>query len=158
MTEEMLELQKSFPQPPPPGPADIATVAALREWTKKTLGVPYPEAEVHGRLTWKPSKAPAAVLQGTKKFTNLTVPILAICAFPQDLSTGIRAMDTPEKRAQMQAAGDKAATGIGKQIAAFETAVPSARIVKISNAHHYVFISNKADVLREMNSFLQTLK
>jgi hypothetical protein len=45
-----------------------------------------------------------------------------------------------------------------KQIAAFETVVPGARVVKMANAHHYVFLSNEPDVLREMNRFLQTLK
>jgi pimeloyl-ACP methyl ester carboxylesterase len=157
-TEELLEIEKGFPPPSPPGPADLASVAALREWTKKTLGVAYPEGEVHGRLTWKPSKAPAAVFNGTKKFTDLTVPILAICAFPQDLSAPIRATDTPEKRSQMEAMAEKAAAGSRKQIAAFETAIPGARVVKMANAHHYVFLSNEPDVLREMNRFLQTLK
>jgi len=35
--------------------------------------------------------------------------------------------------------------------------VPSAHVVRIPNANHYVFLSNEADVLREMNAFIATL-
>jgi non-heme chloroperoxidase len=30
-------------------------------------------------------------------------------------------------------------------------------VVRLANANHYVFKSNEADVLREMNAFLATL-
>jgi hypothetical protein len=35
--------------------------------------------------------------------------------------------------------------------------VPSARVVRLPHANHYVFFSNEADVLREINAFLGTL-
>jgi hypothetical protein len=37
---------------------------------------------------------------------------------------------------------------------AFEAGVPSAKVVRLHNANHYVFRSNEADVLRAMNDFL----
>jgi hypothetical protein len=40
------------------------------------------------------------------------------------------------------------------QADAFANGVPSAHVVRISNADHYVFNSNEAEVVREMNSFL----
>jgi alpha-beta hydrolase superfamily lysophospholipase len=43
------------------------------------------------------------------------------------------------------------------QARAFEAGVPSAHVVRIPNADHYVFNSNEADVLREMNAFLAKL-
>jgi len=46
----------------------------------------------------------------------------------------------------------------GAQAKAFETAVPSARIIRLPHANHFLFQSNEADVLREMNSFLGSLK
>jgi non-heme chloroperoxidase len=46
----------------------------------------------------------------------------------------------------------------GAQAKAFETAVPSARIIRLPHASHFLFVSNEADVLREMNSFLGSLK
>ena len=39
----------------------------------------------------------------------------------------------------------------------FRRGVPSARIVVIPNADHYVYLSNKAQVVRAMNEFLNSL-
>jgi hypothetical protein len=44
-----------------------------------------------------------------------------------------------------------------KQAKAFEDGVPTARVVRLRDADHYVYLSNEADVLREMKSFLSTL-
>jgi pimeloyl-ACP methyl ester carboxylesterase len=43
------------------------------------------------------------------------------------------------------------------QAKAFESGIPSARVVRLPNANHFVFSSNEADVLREMNAFLAKL-
>lgn len=47
--------------------------------------------------------------------------------------------------------------GTERQAAAFERQVPSARVVRIPNANHSVFLSNEADVPREMNAFIAAL-
>jgi hypothetical protein len=39
-----------------------------------------------------------------------------------------------------------------RQADAFEKGVPTAHVVRIPGAHHYVYLSNEADVLREMKS------
>jgi hypothetical protein len=49
-------------------------------------------------------------------------------------------------------------TGTGAQVAAVEAGVPSAGVVRLPKANHYVFLSNEADVLREMRAFLDGLK
>lgn len=157
-TEELRDVQKSLPESPPPAAADRINSAAWRQWLKKNSGVLFPEAEAHQQLTSKPSRAAAPILLGTKKFTDLRVPILAICAFPQNMEVQIQALDSAGKRERMQALLEKVVAGSGKQIAAFEAAVPQARVVKIANASHYVFISNEAEVLAEMNRFLRGLK
>jgi non-heme chloroperoxidase len=46
----------------------------------------------------------------------------------------------------------------GEQSKAFETAFPSAGVVRLPNANHYASLSNEADVLREMNTFLNNLR
>lgn len=46
----------------------------------------------------------------------------------------------------------------GRQSEAFEKGVPTARVVRLPNADHYIFRSNEADVMREMNAFLAGLK
>ena len=40
---------------------------------------------------------------------------------------------------------------------AFAAGVPSAKVIRLPNANHYVFRSNEAEVLRAMNDFLDTL-
>jgi len=76
----------------------------------------------------QPPSAPAqAILAGMQKYTDIQVPVLAIFA-----NTGV-------------------------QTKAFEDGVPSARVVRLAHANHYVFQSNEADVLREMNAFIRTL-
>jgi len=52
-------------------------------------------------------------------------------------------------------ARDEATTG--GQAKAFESGLPSAKVVRIPHADHYVFRSNEADVLREMNAFISGL-
>jgi pimeloyl-ACP methyl ester carboxylesterase len=91
----------------------------------------------------------AAILAGERKYTKIPAPVLAIYAVPPPaLKLG------PKTLADIvvaQAALDEA------QAKAFEAGVPTARVVRIPNAEHYVFLSNEADVLREMNAFIDGL-
>ena len=75
----------------------------------------------------------AAIMNGVEKHTNMKSPILAIFA-------------TSDKNPVAEA-----------QAKALETAIPTAKVVRLPNANHYVFNSNEADVLREMNAFIATL-
>lgn len=97
--------------------------------------------------------AARAILDGEQKYTKIPVPILAIYAPPHDL--GRQAPTTPEGRAAQAAVEEVIG---GAQAKAFERGLPSARVVRIPNADHYVFQSNEADVLREMNAFITELK
>jgi pimeloyl-ACP methyl ester carboxylesterase len=96
---------------------------------------------------------PVAIFEGEQKYTDIRVPILAIFAVPHDLGSGFK--NDPASLAAWEAM-DTAQTGA--QAKAFESALPSARVVRLPHANHYVFQSNEADVLREMNAFLATLK
>lgn len=40
---------------------------------------------------------------------------------------------------------------------AFQAGVPSARVLCLPHSKHYIFISNEADVLREMRAFISSL-
>src|ERR1039457_1022648 len=106
------------------------------------------------RKTCKSQAAPAfpapaqAIMAGQQKYTDIRVPVLAIYAVPHD--RGASAQNDPAARAAAEAA-DAARTEA--QAKAFEKGVPSARVVRIAHANHFVFVSNEADVLREMNAF-----
>jgi len=93
-----------------------------------------------------------AIFAGQQKYTDIRDPILAIFAVPHDLGPAFK--DDPSARAAAEV-NDLARAGA--QAKAFESGLPSARVVRLPNANHYVFQSNEADVLREMNAFLSSL-
>jgi len=57
-------------------------------------------------------------------------------------------------RAQLEQGDVKAEA----QAKAFENGLRTARVVRIPRANHFVFQSNEADVLREMDAFIGGLK
>jgi non-heme chloroperoxidase len=91
---------------------------------------------------------PAAVIGGEQKYTDIRCPVLAIYAVPH--SGG-----APSKDPAAAEARDLERTEA--QARAFESGVHSSRVVRLPHANHFVFISNEADVLREMNTFISTL-
>ncbi len=93
-----------------------------------------------------------AIMTGMQKYTEIHVPILAIYAVPHAADPA-----TSKDPAALAAfdARDEATTGA--QAKAFESAMPSAHVVRLVHANHYVFLSNEADVLREMNAFIAGL-
>lgn len=107
----------------------------------KSDAVRLPEAEARQQPRAHGSADPVAqaILEGRQKYTALRVPVLAIYCLPhQDDEAG--------------AASDEA------QARAFENAVRGARVVRLAHANRLVFLSNEADVVREMNLFLGGLK
>jgi pimeloyl-ACP methyl ester carboxylesterase len=91
-----------------------------------------------------------AIMSGTQQYTNIPVPILAIYALPHDPGPAA----TAAMRAQLEQGDVKGEA----QAKAFEKGLPTAHVVRISLANHYVFQSNEADVLREMDAFISGLK
>jgi predicted component of type VI protein secretion system len=81
------------------------------------------------------------------------VPVLAIYALPRRLGAEIG--NDPAARDAAQA---RVLALVGAQIKAFQNGVPSTRVVTLPNADHFIYRSNEADVLREINLFVSTLK
>jgi non-heme chloroperoxidase len=119
----------------------------LREQQKALQSIPaLPQSGGSFSLTFQ------AVFAGEQKYTNIKVPILAIFAVPHHLSPLFK--DDPTARSAAEALD---ADYSGAQAKAFEIGLPSARVVRLPNADHWVFQSNEADVLHEMNAFLGDL-
>lgn len=96
----------------------------------------------------------AAINLGAEKFAGTSVPTLAIFACPHNFDFDPALRTDPTAKAAV-VASDLATTA--RQADAFAAGVPSARVVRIPNADHYVFRSNAAEVAGAMNSFLETL-
>lgn len=93
-----------------------------------------------------------ALALGQQKYTAIRAPVLAIFAVPRQIPASI--------------AGDSVArarfdslniAGLSPQVNAFERGIPSARVVRLSHANHYVFRSHETDVLREIRAFIDGL-
>jgi non-heme chloroperoxidase len=101
-----------------------------------------------------PPRSPtqAALNFGMEKYTSIPVPVLAIYACPHDWSRFFP--NDPERRAARLAADTAACSEWAE---AFARGVPTARVVRIPNADHYVYRSNEAQVIDEMKKFLSAL-
>jgi pimeloyl-ACP methyl ester carboxylesterase len=95
-----------------------------------------------------------ATEKGRERFTTIHAPALVIFSHEDD--SGRVSGEDPQARASAvrQALENR---NREQQAAAFERQVPSAHVVRIPHATHYVFQSNEADVLREINAFIATL-
>ena len=80
--------------------------------------------------------------------TPIDLPVLAIFANPHNYQPG------PGLSATFIAEMNAFTT---KQIAAFKRGEPKAQVIVIPNASHFVYISNKDEVLRDINAFLANL-
>lgn len=78
----------------------------------------------------------------------IELPILAIFANPHNDKPG------PGQSAELIAAVNDFTT---KQIEAFRKGQPNAKVIVIPNANHFVYMSNKDEVLRDIDSFVETL-
>jgi pimeloyl-ACP methyl ester carboxylesterase len=119
---------------------------ALHEREMDLRAMPAPHTPMLPQLT--PAQA---ILAGERKYGDIHVPVLAIYAIPHDLGP---AFSDPAVRAAAEA---RDLVSAGAQAKAFEAGIPSARVVILPHASHFVFLSNEADVLREMNGFLRSL-
>jgi len=95
-----------------------------------------------------------AIMEGRERFTTIRAPALVIFA-DEDAFDPVSG-DGPQSRADaVRQALER--RNKQQQIAAFARQVPSAHVVLIPHATHYVFRTNEADVQREINAFIATL-
>jgi pimeloyl-ACP methyl ester carboxylesterase len=85
-----------------------------------------------------------AISAGEQKYREIRAPVLAICA--------VRGNRATTRLAEQSAAAQKEA-----HVNAFEMGVPSARVIRLPGADHFVFESNEADILREIQNFVRAL-
>ncbi|MGB6192867.1 MAG: alpha/beta hydrolase [Terracidiphilus sp.] len=94
----------------------------------------------------------AAMVQDEQLYTGVKVPVLAFFAVPHAVPQP-PGMSEADYKARI--AEDLVRTGT--QADAFEAGNPTARVIRLPNANHYVFRSNEDEVIRAMNAFLARL-
>jgi pimeloyl-ACP methyl ester carboxylesterase len=92
-----------------------------------------------------------AMLAGQQKYTSIRAPALAIYALPRQRPPAVAA------NPMLRTAADALDSTTALQATAFEQGVPSARVVRLPSASHYLYMSNEADVLRAIRAFAGSL-
>lgn len=93
-----------------------------------------------------------ALAMGQQKYTSIRAPVLAIFALPGQIPAQMAGDSASRARFDSLSVAAQS-----PQINAFERGIPSARVVRIPHANHYVFRSHEADVLREIGAFIAGL-
>ena len=148
-----LDFESEQPASPAPRASPAAAQARTRTRMEKDLRdfLESIQSESDSTPAQPNSAIEEAILFGGEQFHHVPVPALAIFAVPHaNPRPGVDSATLSR-----EAAADSVTTT--KQVNAFAAGIPSARIVRLPHAHHFVFQSNEADVLREMNAFLATV-
>ena len=151
---------------PAPTVDEHANFAAYGKWVTRVQGFSLPEAELRqtratdadGHITnvrFPPGAN--AIATGMKKYSTIPVPALVIFAVPHSQGAWIKESSDPAIKEAAKKFAESEIPLVERQAKAIEAAVPTARVVRIANANHVIFISNETDVLREMQTFLKGL-
>jgi pimeloyl-ACP methyl ester carboxylesterase len=92
-----------------------------------------------------------------KKYFDNRVPALVVFALPHGLGRWVDDSTDPQVRERAKAYTAALTRLTARQAQIIEDGVPTARVVKLPGAHHYVFLSHEAEVIREMRAFLGRL-
>ena len=168
-TSVMAAQALNAPHPPPPSTTDLASFSALENYYERVNGFRFPEAELRqqrqstldgavGNYRNAPGGALLmSLMMHPKKYTDIPVPALVIFANPHSLGTWVDDNTDPSVRDAAEAYSVALGPLTEKQEKAVQDGVSTAHVVTVPNAHHYVFLSNETDVLREIRAFLAGL-
>ena len=166
------KLPQAMQKRPAPSPSDLKSFSAYRDWRLRTDGIAIPESELRNDFVENPDgsvgphRAPERVSSaimagaGAHDYSQIRVPVLAFVGYP----------DLPQHQIQENHVTDAAertiveavfGTYVGmtkNRIKRINGAAAGARVVELWGANHFVFLSNEADVLRELRVFAAGLR
>lgn len=163
----VMEFQKlKGPQPPTPSETDLASFSALQKYYERVNGFPFPEAELRAQRESTPDGRvgkqrdfPGATLfmplmTGTKKYTVIPVRALVIFANPHSQGTWVDDNTDPSVQTAAKAYSSALIVLTERQEMSVKNGVPSAHVITLPGANHHMFLSNEAEVLKDMFAFL----
>jgi len=157
------------PQPPPPGAIDLASFGALARYYDRIDGFRFPESELRQQREAAPNGAVGdcrdspggsmlmQLLTHPNKYTRVPVPALFLFANPHGLGTLVGQSTDPAVRTAANDYSLALSALTEKQENAVKNGVPTAHVVTIPGANHYIYLSNEDRVLTEMRTFISTL-
>jgi hypothetical protein len=131
----------------------------------------FPEAELHQLFASNPDGSVGrylvskevrdAMFAGVEPpdYSRIRVPVLAFFGLPAPLEDQMKRYN-PQTAEEGVRVGLRYAMSLGwvaSNTAALKKGVPGARVVNLPEANTYIFLSNEADVLRELRAFVSGL-
>lgn len=167
------KLPEAMQKGPTPSPVDLKSFPAYRDWRFRTQGISVPESELRNDFVENPdgslgsrktpSWVPDAMMgNGKHDYSAIRSPVLAFVVYdtpdgpPQNQIRQYHVTDASQRTIVDAVYG--LYIGMARiRIDRINRAAGGARVVELWGAHHFVFLSNEGDVLREMRAFLATL-
>ncbi len=162
---------EGIPTPPKRTAADNASVEAYQAYQKRNGEAPFPAEEIRSMYEMNPDgsigkdRTPSYVSDEIgigaieKDYRGMNMPVLALIAVP--LPPAEKWKKGAPKTQEERRASDRSDEILMEYIHHWEDnlkrADPLARVVELPGAHHYLFLDEEAKVLKEIQSFLQTL-
>lgn len=156
----------------PPPALDYSSFAAYRASQMTHFNYAFPEAELRngfhvraddgmGRFRTPPEVFTAiGAGQGKRDYSRIRVPVLAFLEFPRPTYDprldGDVANDA--ERAAIEAAARATAVWVQKWMDNFTASVPDARLIDVTGAGHYLFLTRPSEVIGELKAFVTALK
>jgi non-heme chloroperoxidase len=166
------KLPKAMQEPPSPSSTDLKSFRAYRDWRASKGQVSIPESELRSEYAENPDGSvgayeipgniPEAIMAGREKhdYSGIRAPVLAIVGYPktpEDQMLENHVTDTSQRT--IVAAVYCTYVGMTRgRIKRINRAAGGARVIDLWGADHFVFLSNEEDALREMRSFLASLR
>jgi pimeloyl-ACP methyl ester carboxylesterase len=158
--DEAFPVPPDLPRPPVPSMRDTSSAAAYVEFVHRTRGLNIPEADIRARYRydgWDETQTVAyqAIAPEVPNYAAVRAPSLAIYAITDRV-----AQLEPWQRADTARAGGmqqylSVANSIYTKIRAeFRSAMKKGEVLEIHGAHHWIFVSNRNEVLSAARRFL----
>lgn len=169
---ELDAARNALPEPPPAKPENFASYPALRDYMISMGGIGLPEGEILATFAFTPSGSvggrafDARILEAIDDsavkpdYAAFKVPALALYALPRSADDLMRPWydrSDLELRANVQRVYDFTVAGLDHMQRRFEQEVPNGRAVNLLGAKHFIFGSNEAEVLAEIERFISEL-
>jgi non-heme chloroperoxidase len=167
----VMDVQKlQGPQPPPPAGTDLSSFSKLQKYYERMNGFRFPEAELRAQREFTPDGGVGKqrdlpgyamfkqLMGGAEKYTAIPVPALVIFANPHSQGAWVDNNTDPSVQTAAKAYSDALAALTEKQEKAVKDGLPMVRVITVPDAHHYVYLSNEAEVLRDLGAFLAGLR
>lgn len=162
------KLPEAMRNHPPTSAPDLKSFQAYHDWKVRTNEVPFPESDLRNSFECNPDGSVGkfrtaqqihqAIGSGAQKrdYSKIRVPVLAF--FPSASDKPRYQPKDAQERAAIENFDAATAAYVNRWRKNLQSAPAGVRIVDLPGANHYVFLSNEADVLRELNAFLVGLR